>query len=352
MGDEVRLTTFSHGAGCACKLGPRDLADVLGRLERPTLPPEVLVSAETMDDAAVYRLPDGSALVQSVDFFTPIVDDPFDWGRIAATNALSDLYAMGARPLLALNLVAWPVQDLPLDLLARVLEGGAKVATEAGVAIVGGHSIHDPEPKYGMAVTGLSDPDRVLRNSTARIGAHLVLTKPIGTGIISTAVKRGGAEPGQVQAAIDLMTTLNRAASDAVLEAGADAVTDVTGFGLLGHLHEMLAASGVAAEVDAGAVPLLPGVPELALEGVVPGGTRSNRDYLEPWVGWGDLSDQERLILADAQTSGGLLVAVPEEGLEGLRRALEARDVPAAEIGRIVDGEPGRIHVRGRLSAA
>jgi selenide, water dikinase len=352
MRDEVRLTTFSHGAGCACKLGPRDLADVLGRLERPTLPPEVLVSAETMDDAAVYRLPDGSALVQSVDFFTPIVDDPFDWGRIAATNALSDLYAMGARPLLALNLVAWPVQDLPLDLLARVLEGGAKVAAEAGVAIVGGHSIHDPEPKYGMAVTGLSEPDRVLRNSTARAGARIVLTKPIGTGIISTAVKRGGAEPGQVQAAIDLMTTLNRAASEAVLEMGADAVTDVTGFGLLGHLHEMLASSGVAAEVEAAAVPLLPGVAELARGGVVPGGTRSNRDYLDPWVEWGDLPDEERLILADAQTSGGLLVAVPEEGVEGLRRALETREVPTAEIGRIVDGEPGRITVRGRLSEA
>jgi selenide, water dikinase len=352
MGDEVRLTTLSHGAGCACKLGPRDLAEVLSRLEPAALPPEVLVSAETMDDAAVYRLPDGSALVQSVDFFTPIVDDPFDWGRIAATNALSDLYAMGARPLLALNLVAWPVQDLPLDLLARVLEGGAKVAAEAGVAVVGGHSIHDPEPKYGMAVTGLSEPNRVLRNSTARAGARIVLTKPIGTGIISTAVKKERAEPREVQAAIDLMTTLNRAASEAVLEVGADAVTDVTGFGLLGHLHELAAASGVAAEVDAGAVPLLSGVAELARAGVVPGGTRSNRDYLDPWVEWGDLPDEERLILADAQTSGGLLVAVPEERLERLRRALEARDVHAAVIGRIGDGEPGRIAVGGRLPGA
>jgi selenide,water dikinase len=349
---EIRLTELSHGAGCACKLAPHDLADVLGRLERPTLPAEVLVSAETMDDAAVFRLPDGSALVQSVDFFTPIVDDPFDWGRIAATNALSDLYAMGARPILALNLVAWPVEDLPLDLLARVLEGGAKVAAEAGVAIVGGHSIHDPEPKYGMAVSGLADADRILRNSTAREGARLVLTKPIGTGIISTAVKRGVAEPSQVQAAIDLMTTLNGAASDAILEVGADAVTDVTGFGLLGHLHEMLSASGVAAEVDAGAVPVLPGVMVLARRAVVPGGTRSNREYLDPWVDWGKLPDEQRLILADAQTSGGLLVAVAEQGLEGLRAALDSRGVTGAEIGRVVDGDPGRIAVRGRLRAA
>jgi selenide,water dikinase len=305
-----------------------------------------------MDDAAVYRLPDGSALVQSVDFFTPIVDDPFDWGRIAAANALSDLYAMGARPFMALNVVAWPVEELPLDLLARVLQGGAKVAGEAGVQILGGHSIHDPEPKYGLAVSGLVDPDRILRNSTAPAGGRIVLTKPLGTGIISTAIKRGVAEPEQVRAAIDLMTTLNGAASEAALEAGAEACTDVTGFGLLGHLHEMLSASGVAAELDASTIPLLPGLVPLAHRGVVPGGTRSNFAYLDPWIDWGELPEDHRIVLADAQTSGGLLVAVSEDRAPGLREALRARNVSAAEIGRTVEGEPGRIAIRGRLDQA
>jgi selenide, water dikinase len=322
---------------------------VLGQLERTAFPPEVLVSGETMDDAAVYRLADGSALVQSVDFFTPIVDDPFDWGRIAAANALSDLYAMGARPILALNLVAWPVEELSLDLMARVLQGGAKVAAEAEIPIVGGHSIHDPEPKYGMAVTGLADPDRLLRNSTAPSGARLILTKPIGTGIISTGIKRGVAATEQVQAAVDLMTTLNRAAADAAMQAGAEAATDVTGFSLLGHLHEMLAASGLAAVLDASAVPLLPGLAELAARGVIPGGTRSNLTYLDPWVDWGELPDVERLILADAQTSGGLLLAVSEDRAEELRAGLDVRGVGGADIGRTVKGDPGRIEVRGRL---
>jgi selenide,water dikinase len=325
---------------------------VLGQLEPTVFPSDVLVSAETMDDAAVYRLPDGTALVQSVDFFTPIVDDPFDWGRIAAANALSDIYAMGARPIMAMNLVAWPVEDLPLDLMARVLQGGAKIAAEAGIPIVGGHSIHDPEPKYGLAVSGLARPDRLLRNSTAPTGARIVLTKPLGTGVISTGIKRGVAQSGQVEAAIDLMTTLNRAASEAALEAGAEAGTDVTGFGLLGHLHEMLAASGIAAELDAAAIPLLPGVIELAGEGVIPGGTRANHTYIDPWVDWGDLSDVARVVLADAQTSGGLLVAVSEGRVERLRRGLGDRGVPAAEIGRTVEGDPGRIAVRGRLRPA
>jgi selenide,water dikinase len=325
---------------------------VLGQLEPTAFPPEVLISAETMDDAAVYRLPDGTALVQSVDFFTPIVDDPFDWGRIAAANALSDIYAMGARPIMALNLVAWPIEELPLDLMARVLQGGAKIAAEAGIPIVGGHSIHDPEPKYGLAVSGLARSDRILRNSTAPSGARIVLTKPLGTGVISTAIKRGVAAPDQVEAAIDLMTTLNRTASETALEAGAEAATDVTGFGLLGHLHEMLAASGVAAELDAAAIPLLPGVIELAGQGVVPGGTRANHTHIDPWLDWGELPEVERVLLADAQTSGGLLVAVSEGRIDGLRRGLKSRGVPAAEIGRTVDGDPGRIAVRGQLRPA
>jgi selenide, water dikinase len=323
---------------------------VLGQLAPTEYPPEILVSAETRDDAAVYRLPDGMGLVQTVDFFTPIVDDPYDWGRIAAANAASDVYAMGGRPVLALNLVAWPVESLPLELLARVLEGGAKVAAEAGMAVVGGHSIHDPEPKYGMAVTGFVDPERMVRNSTAPEGARLFLTKPLGLGIITTAIKRGEASEDQVRMAVDTMTALNAAAGEGMVEAGAEAATDVTGFGLLGHLHELLEASGVAAELDAAAVPLLPGTLELAERRVVPGGTLKNRTYLEPHVEWEGLPEPERLVLADAQTSGGLLIAVSGDRAERLRGALGARGVGFAEIGTTVAGSPGTIAVRGRLA--
>ena len=296
----------------------------------------------------MYRLPGGPCLVQTVDFFTPIVDDPYDWGRIAAANAASDVYAMGGRPALAMNLVAWPVEELSLDLLARVLEGGAKVAAEAGMVIVGGHSIHDPEPKYGMAVTGFIEEERLIRNSTAPPGAQLILTKPLGTGIISTALKRGRAEPEQVRAAVDTMTALNAAAADAMVEAEAEAATDVTGFGLLGHLHGMLRASGVAATLDASAVPFLEGTRRLADAGAVPSGTRSNLRFVEPHTDWGDLAEPERLMLADAQTSGGLLIAATEGCLGQLRLALEERGVMAAEIGQTLSGQPGRISITGR----
>jgi len=311
----------------------------------------VLVSPATGDDAAVYLLPGGQALVQTVDFFTPIVNDPFDWGRIAAANAFSDVYAMGGRPAMAMNLVAWPIQELSLDLLARVLEGGAVVAREAGVTILGGHSIHDPEPKYGMAVTGFVDPDRIIRNSTIRPGDILFLTKPLGLGIITTAVKRGEASPDQVGLAVQTMTTLNAAAAEAMLEAGVSAATDVTGFGLLGHLHIALAASGVAARVDAGAVPLLPGTLELAERGIVPSGTNSNHEFVTPSVDWGTLPSPEQLILADAQTSGGLLIAVPERRADTLREELSLRDVTAAQIGAVEEGPAGRIWLRGRVTA-
>jgi selenide,water dikinase len=287
--------------------------------------------------------------VQTVDFFTPIVDDPFDWGRIAAANAFSDVYAMGGVPVTALNLVAWPVKELSLDLLARVLEGGIAVAREAGVLIVGGHSIHDPEPKYGMAVTGFVDPDRVIRNSTMRPGDRLFLTKPLGLGIITTAVKRGEATSEQLSLAVDTMTTLNAAASEAMLESGASAATDVTGFGLLGHLHIALSASGAAATVDAGGPGLLPGTLELARRGVVPSGTRSNHEFVDSHVDWGELTDPEQLILADAQTSGGLLISIPEDRAASLRTALHKRGIAANEVGVVQQGDPGRVTVRGRV---
>jgi selenide,water dikinase len=290
--------------------------------------------------------------VQSVDFFTPIVDDPFDWGRIAAANALSDLYAMGATPVLALNLVAWPVEELSLDLLARVLEGGAATAREAGVVVVGGHSIHDPEPKYGMAVTGFADgPARVVRNSTMRPGDVLVLTKPLGLGIVTTAVKRGVATPEQLELAVRTMTTLNAGASRAMLEVGVSAATDVTGFGLLGHLHIALRASGLAARVEGSRVPLLPGTLDLAGRGVVPSGSRKNHQFVSPHVRWGELPEAEQLVLADAQTSGGLLISVPPDRAEALEGALAGRGIAGARVGVTHEGPPGAVEVTGRLRA-
>lgn len=309
-----------------------------------------MVSPATGDDAAVYVLPEGRALIQTVDFFTPIVDDPFDWGRIAAANAMSDVYAMGGTPVTALNLVAWPVQELPLELLARVLEGGATVAREGGMVVVGGHSIHDPEPKYGMAVLGFADPDRIVRNSTIRPGDVLFLTKPLGLGIVTTAVKRGEATPEQLDRAVDTMTTLNRLACEAMLEVGVSAATDVTGFGLLGHLHIALAASGVGGLIRADEVPFLPGTSDLAERGMIPAGTRSNHLFVRPNVDWGELGKTEQLMLADAQTSGGMLIAVAKDRAGAVQQALESRGVLAAEIGSVEDGPAGHVRIKGRIS--
>jgi selenide, water dikinase len=344
---ERRLTSFSHGAGCACKLGPSELRAVLDSLGPFAAPAELLVGTETSDDAAVYRLSDDQALVATLDFFTPIVDDPYDWGRIAAANALSDVYAMGARPIVALNVVAWPVDDLPGDMLADVLRGGRDVATLAGAPVVGGHSITDPEPKYGMVALGLVHPGRIVRNAGATPGATLVLTKPLGLGMISTAIKQGRASTALTADAIEVMTTLNAAAAEAMLETGAEAATDVTGFGLLGHLHELLAASGLAGEVDAAEVPFIPGAVELARSGIAAGGTRRNHAFVAPVVDWGELDEPEQLLLADAQTSGGLLIATHEP--RALADALDRRHVPHCEIGITVEGPSGHISVRGRI---
>jgi selenide,water dikinase len=345
--EQRRLTSFSHGAGCGCKLGPADLETLLGTLSLPEITGDVLVASDTGDDAAVVRLSEDQALVATLDFFTPIVDDPYDWGRIGATNALSDVYAMGARPFLVLNIVSWPVDDLPLQMLGQVLQGGIDVASKAGAAVLGGHSITDPEPKYGMVALGLVRPDEITRNSTAVAGARLFLTKPLGLGIVSTAIKRGVADPALVQLAVDEMTTLNDAAGDAMREGRAVAATDVTGFGLLGHLQRMLLASGVSASLDASAIPVLPGVLDLARAGVVPGGTRRNHAFVRPHTDWGDLTEPEQVVLADAQTSGGMLIAATEA--EALAAELEQRRVPFADIGGVQDGQAGRMRIAGRL---
>ncbi len=305
--------------------------------------PRVLVGTE--DDAGVYQISDDTALVQTVDFFTPIVDDPYDFGAIAAANALSDIYAMGARPLTALNLVAFP-KDGPLEVLGEIMRGGADTAREAGVSIIGGHSIDDKEPKYGLAVTGVVHPEKIALKAGARPGDALVLTKPIGTGIISSAVKAGRAPGDVIAAASRSMKMLNKAASEAMVEAGVRGATDVTGFGLLGHLHEMLHRSCVNGRLTLSAIPVIPGVRELAKLGV-PAGTRANLKYVSGKMSWIDgVTEEEQLILADAQTSGGLLISVPRAALDALIAGLSKRGVETRSvIGEVVEGEGGRIAV-------
>lgn len=313
----------------------------------------MLVDARGGDDAAVIRLDAERALVLTTDFFTPIVDDPYDFGRIAAANALSDVYAMGGRPLYCLNLVCWPRDTLPLETLGEVLRGAAEVVTRAGAVIVGGHSIDDPEPKFGLVAVGEVHPDRMTTNAAARPGDRLVLTKPLGSGIIATAIKREAASPETVAAAIRVMTTLNDGAAEAAREAGVRAATDITGFGLLGHLRSMMAASGCAAEVWAGAVPVLPGVSALAQAGHVPGGTTRNLESLAATTRFDDaVGKTERIILADAQTSGGLLLAVAERDLPRLLEELRRRGTPAAAvIGMVTDGAAGSLTVRAEADA-
>ena len=333
--DFPKLTQLSHGAGCACKIGAAELRALRSALPLST-DPALLVGLDPADDAAVYRLSDELALVQTLDFFTPIVDDPRDFGRIAAANALSDVYAMGATPVLALNIVAFSLQDLGSEVLAEILAGGAEVAAAAGVALGGGHSIDDPEPKYGMTVSGVVHPDELLTAAGGRQGDELYLTKPVGGGLITTAAKRGIAEPGWVASAVETMTALNAEAAAAARAAGAHALTDVTGFGLLGHLHELCEAGGLAAEVEAEAVPALPGALELAAAGgAEAGGSARNAADAERFAGWGPgVAPERRALLTDAMTSGGLLAAVPPGG-----------SMPGVRIGTLVAGEPGRISV-------
>jgi selenide,water dikinase len=302
----------------------------------------VLVGAETSDDAAVIQLTEELALVLTVDYFTPIVDDPYAFGQIAAANSLSDVYAMGGEPLALLSIVGFPKDKLPFSILSEILRGGADKAREAGVSVVGGHTIDDAEPKCGYAAVGTIHPKRILKNVGARPGDCLLLTKPLGTGIISTAIKREKASPEAIQAAVTTMATLNRDASLAVREVGGvHAMTDVTGFGLLGHLREMTAGSKVGVRLRAGAVPLLPQVRELALQGLIPGGTQRNYQAVQAWVRWdSSLAEVDRLILSDAQTSGGLLIAVSSDRASQLIEALLARGVQTSSIGEVIEEDP------------
>jgi len=300
-----RLTSYAHGGGCACKIPPGELEDAVRGLVGQA-GPDILVGVDDGDDAAAVRVRDDLAVLSTADFFTPVVDDPYDWGRIAAANALSDVYAMGGTPVVAINLVGWPRDVLPMELMREVLRGGLDVAAEAGCPVIGGHTIDDPEPKYGMAVTGVAAPERLLRNDAAEPGLPITLTKPIGVGLLNNRHK----QTGEVfPAAVALMASLNRDASAAALAAGARAATDVTGFGLLGHLHKMCRASGVGAVLDRAAVPVVEGARDALAAGFVSGGTRRNLDWVRAHLSPGpDVTEDDLLLLADAQTSGGLLV--------------------------------------------
>ena len=343
VAETIRLTTTAKAAGCAAKLSPGTLDAVLKRLPPPN-DPNLLVGFETSDDAAVYRLSDELALVQTVDFFTPIVDDPTLFGQVAAANSLSDVYAMGGRPISALTIVAFPASRPP-ELLEQILRGGLAKMAEANCTVVGGHSIRDDELKFGYAVTGLIHPDRIWRNFGARPGDALILTKPLGTGVISTALKQGQADPAWVSASTDSMTRLNREAADALHEIDAatpggravHAVTDVTGFALLGHAREMAIGSKVSLRIDHTRIAYLPGAVEAARGGFLSGGLANNREFLEGCVDFADsVPDEFRALLYDPQTSGGLLAAVAPESADAAMAAFAQRKIPARKIGEAV----------------
>lgn len=341
----MRLTEMAHGAGCGCKLGPGQLREVLAALPGVPFDPNILVSGATSDDAAVIRVRDDLAIVATVDFFTPIVDDPATFGAVAATNALSDLYAMGATPLMSLAVAAFP-KDGDLSVLGEIMRSGAEVALAAGCPVLGGHTIDDAEPKYGLVAIGTVDPAQMMTNAAGRPGDMLVLTKALGIGAIASGMKAEIAPEPVAAAAVASMLQTNAAASAAALAAGVRCATDVTGFGLLGHLHELAAASGVGAALRVDRIPALPGALELISAGHVPGGTERNRAFLAEHVDFADqITEGARTLLFDPQTSGGLLLAVAAERLPALMSELGSRGVVASPIGRLLSEPVGRIGV-------
>lgn len=346
MTNPIRLTQLAKRAGCAAKQPPGYLLPLLGALPAIT-DPNVLVGSATADDAAIYKISDDLALVLTTDFFTPIVDGPYDFGAIAAANALSDVYAMGGTPVAALSLVGFPDAALPPEVLVEILRGAAEKAAEAGIAIVGGHTIKSEEPIFGLAVVGRVAPDKYLANDGARPGDLLVLTKPIGLGIITTAAKNSEDKLGAIQTAIGIMKTLNRAASEEIVRCGAHALTDITGFGLLGHLRNIVAASQVEARIYLDRVPVIPAAREYVEGGIYPGGTNANHKFLADWVTYApEITKPSQLLLCDAQTSGGLLASVPADRAAPLVAALRARGIAeAAIVGRILAAEKPRITV-------
>lgn len=342
----IKLTSLSSKGGCGCKIGPADLRQVLQSLSPATENPNLLVGLDTSDDAGVYKLNDDTAIVQTLDFFTPIVDDPYSFGQIAAANAISDVYAMGGKPITALNIVAFPIADLDKKILSAILEGAGSKLKEAGVALAGGHSIDDKEPKFGLAVTGTIHPDKIRTNSGAQPGDVLILTKPIGVGILTTSIKRGLLDESEIDRVTQVMATLNKTAAETMDHYEVHACTDVTGFGLLGHASEMAKGSNVGIHISSQNVPVLPRVKELAENGAVPGGTKNNFKYLQEDVTFDEsLSQIDQWILCDAVTSGGLLAAVKAEDAEALLSDLRDKDIDAAIIGNVEDDEKGHITI-------
>ncbi|MDF7650464.1 selenide, water dikinase SelD [Pantoea sp. Acro-805] len=334
MSEPLRLTQYSHGAGCGCKISPQVLETILRSEITPFHDPQLLVGNETRDDAAVYDLGNGTAVVSTTDFFMPIVDDPHTFGRIAATNAISDIYAMGGKPIMAIAILGWPVNVLSPEVAQQVIEGGRAACQAAGIALAGGHSIDAPEPIFGLAVTGIVDVARVKKNSAAQAGCQLFLTKPLGIGILTTAEKRGLLRPEHQSLAADIMCQLNKAGAEFAKLDGVSAMTDVTGFGLLGHLSEICQGSGLRAEIHATQVPHLPGVDEYIAAGAVPGGTQRN------FASYGGhisaMDDATRALLCDPQTSGGLLVAVQPSGVEAFQHCATLAGVQATAIGELL----------------
>jgi len=342
----VKLTALSSKGGCGCKIGPADLGQVVRSLPLAKPNPNLLVGLDTSDDAGVYKLNDELAIVQTVDFFTPIVDDPYSFGQIAAANAISDIYAMGGTPLTALNIVAFPITALDKQILADIMRGAADKAAEAGVTIVGGHSIDDKEPKFGMAVTGVIHPEQVKANSGAQLGDKLILTKPIGVGIMTTSLKNNQLSQDEIDRVTKVMSTLNKQAAEIMRAYTVHACTDVTGFGLLGHLLEMAKGSDVEVAVHRDKVPVLPRTRELADLGFVPGGTKNNFNHIKADVEFPEGLDQlEQWILCDAVTSGGLLIAVSADEAEQLLEQLVNAGIEAGLIGEVIGEGQGRIYV-------
>ena len=341
----IKLTRYTHGLGCACKLRPQALEKVLQNMP-PIVDPKALVDASTNDDAAVYQISDDLAVVQTVDFFTPIVDDPYWFGAISAANSLSDIYAMGAQPIFALNIVGFPSNRLPLEVLEMILKGAQEKASEAGISILGGHTVDDSEPKYGMAVTGLVHPDKFLRNSTIQPGDVLILTKPIGLGILTTGLKQGLVNAQVEEKAIHIMASLNKITAECMQNYKIHACTDITGFGLLGHLHEMTLGSKVNAQIQMNQVPIIPEARELAGMDVIPGGTRNNLSFVRPHVNFGeDISHIDQLLLADAQTSGCLLISLSKTESGSFLKELRKNNIQAEIIGEIFGYGEGTISV-------
>ncbi|WP_042142269.1 selenide, water dikinase SelD [Paucisalibacillus sp. EB02] len=343
----VKLTSLSTKGGCGCKIGPADLSQVLRNLPTPIADPNLLVGLDTSDDAGVYKLTEDIAIVQTLDFFTPIVDDPYDFGQVAAANAISDVYAMGGRPLTALNIVAFPISTLDKSILSEILRGAGDKLKEANVTLVGGHSIDDKEPKFGLAVTGVVHPNKVRTNTGAKPGDKLILTKPIGVGILTTSIKNNLLTDEEIKRVTSVMTTLNKTAAEVMENYEVHASTDVTGFGLLGHSSEMAIGSNVGMIIYSDQVPVLPRTRELAESGSMPGGTKNNYKHVENVVTYPeDMDSIDRHILCDAVTSGGLLISVERTKADRLLEDLLANGVEASIIGEITEENSGKIIVR------